>query len=152
MSNFCGVPIQYQKSSLGTFANSSVVVDPSVTGGVTAIFGNETTSTGCSIDGTTSGATIEKAGLYLIGFTANVTATTGTGVLNAQLYLAGVPVAAAIASETIATGDTRNLCFIFPLYIPVCCASNQTLSVVYTSADITGLTVNHNALTVIKEA
>lgn len=152
MSNCCNTPIQYQKSSLTTFANSATTIDPTTTGGVPATFGTETTSTGCSINGTTSGATIEKSGLYLISFDANVTTTAGPGLLNAQLYLAGVPVPAAIASETTLVGDTDNISFTIVLYIPVCCMSNQTLSVVYSSTAITGLTVNHNTLTVVKLA
>lgn len=152
MSNFCGTPIQYQKSALSTYANSATTIDPSSVGGVPAIFGTETTSTGCSIDGTLNGATIRKSGLYLINFDANVTTTAGPGLLNAQLYLAGSPVPAAIASETTLVGDTDNISFTVVLYIPVCCMSNQTLSVVYSSTAITGLTVNHNTLNVVKLA
>lgn len=152
MSNFCNTPLQYQKSSLMTYANSATTIDPTSVGGVPAVFGTETTSTGCSINGTTSGATIEKSGLYLITFDANVTTTAGPGLFNAQLYLAGTPVPAAIASETSIVGDTDNIGFTAVLYIPVCCMSNQTLSVVYSSTVVTGLTINHNTLTVVKLA
>lgn len=49
----------YQKSCVEVYNNTPTTINPTVNGGVPAVFGNTATRTGCSMDVNTNGVTIE---------------------------------------------------------------------------------------------
>lgn len=149
MSNCCNR--NFQKSVLETCSNTPVTIDPTVTGGVPATFNVTPTDTGCSIDGQPSGARICKGGLYEFSFDTFVTST-AAGTVKVQLYKDGVPLPCAQDSVTLVASAIENMHFSTRLEVACCCAIQPVFTVVFTSADVTALTVNHTALGVVKLA
>lgn len=149
MSNCCRR--DFQKSVLQSCSNTPVTVDPTVVGGVPATFNTTPTDTGCSIGGQTGGAKICKGGLYEFTFDTFVSSA-AAGTVRVQLYKDGVPLPCAQDSVTLAAGATGNMHFSTRLEVACCCAVQPVYTVVFTSTDVTALTVNHTALGVVKLA
>ncbi len=149
MSNCCNN--RYRKSALETCSNTPVTIDPTVVGGVPATFNTTPTSTGCSISGQPGGAKICNGGLYEFSFDTFVTSA-AAGTVKVQLYKDGVAMPCAQDSVTLVAGATENMHFSTRLEVACCCAINPVFSVVFTSTDVTALTVNHTALGVVKLA
>ena len=147
----CSCNNRYRKSVLETCSNTPVTIDPTVAGGVPAVFNTTPTDTGCSIDGQTGGARIRNGGLFEISFDTFVTSATA-GTVKVQLYKDGVPMPCAQDSVTLAAAATGNMHFSTRLEVACCCAVNPVFTVVFTSTDITALVVNHTALGVVKLA
>lgn len=142
---------RYRKSVLEQCNNTPTTIDPSVVGGVPATFNVTATDTGCSINGQNGGAQIRNGGLYEISFDTFVTSA-AAGTVRVQLFRDGVALPCAIDSVTLAAGATGNMHFSTRLEVACCCAVNPVFSVLFTSTDITALTVNHTALGVVKLA
>lgn len=136
----------YQKSCVETYNNTPTVINPTVTGGVPAVFGNVATRTGCSIQNNTNGVTVEKGGLYEFNFDASYLNGATAGTITAQLYKDGVPVASALASDSLAANTQGNLSFSTRLRVATCCAIQPVFTVVFTGTAATAVTIQHVAL------
>lgn len=147
----CNCNNRYRKSVLETCSNTPVTIDPTVVGGVPAVFNTTPTDTGCSINGQTGGAQIRNGGLFEFSFDTFVTSA-AAGTVRVQLYKDGVPLPCAQDSVTLAAGATGNMHFSTRIEVACCCAVNPVFTVVFTSTDITALVVNHTALGVVKLA
>lgn len=141
----------YQKSCVELYNNNSTEIDPTTTGGVPVAFGNTQTKTGVSIAPQLNGVQILSSGLYEFAFDASFTNGAAAGLLEAQLYKDGVPVASASASDGLAATEDGNLSFTTRLKVSACCATQPTFTVVLTGTS-TAVTLTHVAFGVIKQA
>ena len=142
----------YQKSCVQQYNNTPTVINPTVSGGVQATFGNTCTHTGCSIRPQLNGVRILNSGLYEINFDASYLNGTAAGSIKAQLYKDGVPVPCALASDGLVASEVGNMTFSTRLKINSCCAVQPVLTVVFTSDEATSLTIQHVSLGVTKLA
>lgn len=147
----CCTNNRYRKSVLESCSNTPTLVNPSLPGGANATFDITVTDTGCSIGSQPGGAKICNGGLYEISFDTFATAT-GAGTVKVQLYKDGVAMPCAQDSFTYVAGATAGMHFSTRLEIACCCAVNPVFTVVFTSTDVTELTINHTALGVVKLA
>lgn len=147
----CNCNNRYRKSALEICSNTAVTVDPTVTGGVPAPFTLTATDTGCSIEGQTGGARILSSGLYAISFDTVVTSA-AAGTVTVQLYRDGVPLPCALSRITLAAAGTGNMSFSTVLDFSTCCNVKPVLTAVFTSTDITALTIDHTSLNIVKQA
>lgn len=142
----------YQKSCAEVYNNTLTIIDPTVTGGVPAVFGNTATRTGCSMVINTNGVTIEHGGLYEFNFDASYLNGATAGTITAQLYKDGSPVDSAISTDGIAANTAGNMSFSTRLRVPTCCAVQPTFTVVFTGTAATAVTIQHVALGVTRLA
>lgn len=92
------------------------------------ILGTPVVDTGCSMDLSTSGITVNNSGLY--HFAADVVFTpTADGTLTVQLYKDGVALPCAIAQDTAETGNTTTLHVETDLCLGACCANKPVITV-----------------------
>lgn len=142
----------YQKSCVQQYNNTPTIINPTVSGGVHATFGNTCTHTGCSIRPQLNGVRILNSGLYEINFDASYLNGTAAGSIKAQLYKDGVPVPCALASDGLVASEVGNMTFSTRLKINSCCAVQPVFTVVFTSDEVTSLTIQHVSLGVTKLA
>ena len=70
-------------------------------------------------DNTTTGVTLNWAGIYHVTATLVGTATTAAGDVSVQLYENGQPITGAISTETITTPTTEFRTFVIDYYVLV---------------------------------
>lgn len=142
--------MNYQKSSLNIYNNTATTID--ATTPTPATFGNIATNTGCSIRPQLNGAQVLHGGLYEITFDASFLNGTTAGALTAQLYRDGVPVPQALATDAVGATEDGSLSFTTVIPIMACNVVKPIFTVVFSSPTITAITINHVALTMIKQA
>ena len=143
----------YQKSCVQEYSDTSLVINPSTDGGIKATFGNICTDTGISICPQLNGVKIQKGGLFEFAFDA-VVSSSAVGTIMVQLYKDGSPLPCALDEETFttATAAFKGLHFSTRLQIGVCEMTKPIFTVIFTSSDLTTLTVLHVSLGVTKLA
>lgn len=142
----------YQKSCVEVYNNTPTTINPTVNGGVPAVFGNTATRTGCSMDVNTNGVTIEHGGLYEFAFDASYLNGATAGTLTAQLYKDGSPVGSALANDELTANGIGNMSFSTRLKVPTCCAVQPVFTVVFTGTLATAVTIQHVVLGVTRLA
>lgn len=146
------MPNSYQKSCVQEFNNTPTTINPVTAGGVQVTFGNTCTKTGCSISPQLNGVKILNSGLYEFAFDASYLNGTTAGTIKAQLYKDGVQVPCALASDGLVASEVGNLAFSTRLKIDTCCALQPNFTIVFTSDNVTALTLQHVSFGVTKLA
>lgn len=142
----------YQKSCVQQFNNTPTVINPTISGGVQATFGNTCTKTGCSILPQLNGVKILNSGLYEFVFDASYLNDTAAGTIKAQLYKDGVALPCAFASDGLVASEVGSLTFSTRLRVDTCCAVQPNFTVVFTGEGATSLTLQHVSFGVTKLA
>lgn len=149
----CFSPSQkYQKSALETYSNTTQTVNPSVTGGATAVFTDVSTDTGCSIESQNGGARILCGGLYEFSVDATFSLAATPGTVTVQLYQNGVALPCAQASVSMIVDDVDSVSFSTRMCVSTCQALHPSYTVVFTSDAVTELNITHVALGIVKLA